>query len=92
MGYIESHSTGMLAGSYMGFTGERSEWSEIQTLTIGEIHTSSPEPTIPTSPTPFPTDYTGVRISETEIIIGVAIIIAIFCVGLGLLVYLIKRK
>ena len=53
--------------------------------------TPSPEPTIPTSPS-FPTNYTGVRLSDTEVIIGASIIVAIVIVGLGLLLYLIKRK
>lgn len=74
------------------FHGETSGWSDIQTISIPEIQDSSPEPTIPTSPSPFPTDYTGVGLSETEIIIGASIIVAIVIVGLGLLLYLIKRK
>ncbi len=52
----------------------------------------SPEPIAPISPTPFPTDYAGVGLSEAEIIIGLAIIVAIVIVCSGLLVYLIKRK
>ena len=57
-----------------------------------DLPTSSPEPTAPVSPTPFPTDYTGVGISEAEIIIGLAVIVALVIVGLGLLFYFIKRK
>lgn len=52
----------------------------------------SPVDYVPTSPTPFPTDYTGIGISETEIIIGIAIIVALVIVGLGLLLHFIKRK
>ena len=44
------------------------------------------------SPFPEPTDYTGVRLSETEVIIGGAFIVAIIIVGLGFLFYLIKRR
>ena len=44
------------------------------------------------SPFPEPTDYTGVRLSETEVIIGGAFIVAIVIIGLGLLLYLIKRN
>jgi hypothetical protein len=47
---------------------------------------SSPEPTL------FPTNYTGGGLSETEIIIGTAVTVIVILVGLGLLVYLIKRK
>ena len=73
------------------FTGERSDWSNIQTLTIGEIQTPTPSPAAtptlsPTiSPSPLPTPY--------EIpIIGVAFIVIVFAAGLGLLIYLTKRK
>jgi len=44
------------------------------------------------SPFPEPTDYTGVGLTETEVIIGGAFIVAIIIVGLGLLFYLIKRR
>jgi len=71
---------------------ETSGWSSTQTIVIGEIQTHTPEPTIPTSPTPFPTDYAGIGLSETEVILGVAVTVAVLAVGLGLLVYLVKRK
>jgi hypothetical protein len=51
-------------------------------LNIGKSQPYSPEPA----------NYTGVGLTETEIIIGASIIVAIVIVGLGLLVYLIKRK
>ena len=44
------------------------------------------------SPSPEPTDYNGVRLSETEVIIGGAFIVAIVIIGLGLLVYLIRKR
>ena len=62
------------------FEGEKSGWSEIQTIVIGESQTSAPSPT----------DYTGVGL--TEPVIGAAITVAVSAVGLGLLIYLIKRK
>ncbi len=71
---------------------ETSGWSSTQTIVIGEIQTQTPAPTILNSPTPFPSDYTGVRLSETEVILGVAVTVAVLAVGLGLLVYLVKRK
>jgi len=43
-------------------------------------------------PTPSPTNYPGVGLSETEIIIGAVVTVIVILVGLGLLVYLIKRK
>jgi hypothetical protein len=48
-------------------------------------------PTPPTS-SPPPTPYSGGQLTEQEIIIGVAIAAAVIIVGLGLLIYLIKRK
>ena len=47
-------------------------------------------PTIPNSPTPLPSEETQ-QLGQL-VIVGVAVIVAVFCVGLGLLVYLIKRK
>ena len=57
--------------------GEKSGWSNTQTLTIGESQTPTPSP--------LPNPY------EIPIII-VAVIVIVVLVGLGLLVYLIKRK
>jgi len=69
--------------SYYNFTGVSSGWSETQTLTIGESQTPTPSPA--TTPSPLPSPY--------EIpIIGVAFIVIVFAAGLGLLIYLIKRK
>jgi hypothetical protein len=65
------------------------------TPTATPTATSSPEPTTPestSSPTPFPTNYTGIRLTETDIIIGAAIVAAVIGGGLGLLIYLTKRK
>jgi len=75
------------------FTGETSGWSNTQTITISESQTPTPSPaTSPTptsspetTPSPLPTPY--------EIpIIGVAFIVIVFLTGLGLLIYLVKRK
>jgi hypothetical protein len=80
------------------FEGTISDWSDTQTVTIGESQTPTPSPAATPTPTPspettpFPTNYTGVGLTETEIIIGVAIIAAVIGAGLGLLIYLIKRK
>ena len=57
--------------------GEKSGWSNTQTLTIGESQTPTPSP--------LPNPY------EIPIII-VAVIVIVVLAGLGLLVYLIKRK
>ena len=66
------------------FTGETSDWSNTQTLTISENQT-------PTS-SPSPTPYSATPLTEQEIIIGVAITAVLIGAGLGLLIYLIKRK
>ncbi len=42
-GYIKSEHTGMLAGNFMSFVGERSDWSTTQTVIVNE-DTSTPEP------------------------------------------------
>jgi hypothetical protein len=51
--------------------------------------TPSPEQTTPpTSPTP----YEEPQQSDQQVILGVAVTVVVVCVGLGLMVYLIKRK
>jgi len=72
------------------FTGELSGWSSTETLSIGDSSASSPQPTTPTSLTPTP--YYEPQLTEQEVILGTAIIVAVICAGLGLLLYLIKRK
>ena len=71
---------------------EISGWSSTQTIVIGEIHTQtpSPEPTVPTSPTQMPDEEP--QQLEQELILGVAVTVTAITVGLGLLLYLIKRK
>jgi hypothetical protein len=51
---------------------------------------TSPTPT-PTS-SPSPTPYSGAKLTEEEIIIGVAITAVVIGAGIALLIYLIKRK
>jgi hypothetical protein len=60
-----------------------SGWSATQTLDIEEVYAPSPEPTS--------TPYSEPQI-EQDVILGLAITVAVLAVGLGLLVYLIKRK
>jgi hypothetical protein len=88
IGYIDS-----LGDGFYSFSGETSGWSETQTITIGENQTPTPSPAI--TPAPLPTSTPSQEPQQTEqpdIIIGVAIVVAVFAVGLGFLVYLIKRK
>lgn len=70
------------------FTGETSGWSEIQTITIPESPISSPEPT----PTPYD-EHSNMRpYPWVEVILGIAITVAVISAGLVLLLYKIKRK
>jgi hypothetical protein len=75
---------------YHVFTGETSGWSNTQTLHIEESQTSpqSPEPTL----TPETTPYNEPQPKDQQVIIGVAVTAAVIATGLGLLVYLTKRK
>jgi hypothetical protein len=52
----------------------------------------STTPTPEQTPPPSPTNYTGVHLTEQEIIAGAAITAAVIVAFLGLLIYLIKRK
>jgi hypothetical protein len=94
MGYVEKgQSISRFAGGYMGFTGERSDWSNTQTLEIGEIQTPTPSPAATLTPTLSPTISPSPLPNPYEIpIAGVAFIVIVFAAGLGLLIYLIKRK
>ncbi len=56
MGYISSTPTGMLAGDFFSFEGNRSDWSNTQTVTLGNTALSSSTPTsTASSPIPTPT-------------------------------------
>ena len=83
------------SGCFETFTGETSGWSPTLTLTIGESTTPTPQPTIWPTPyqtaTPVPSGAIQPGIGQTEIVF-VAIISFVFGAGIGLLVYLIKRK
>ena len=73
---------------YYEYIGQAGDWSNIQTITVGESQDYSPEPTTPTSPP----NHENLLTQEQSIILGVAITVAVLCAGLGLLLYLIKRK
>jgi len=97
IGHIDPISSGLLAGDFYSFTGEASDWSSTQTITIGESQTPAPSPaTTPTptsTPEPTSTPYQEPQQTEqSEIIVGAAIAAAVIGAGLGLLIYLIKRK
>jgi hypothetical protein len=73
---------------YYIFTGQTSDWSNTQTITIGESQTPTPSPANSPTPSQEPT----LTQEQTETIIGAAIIVAVISAGLGFLLYLIKRK
>jgi hypothetical protein len=65
--------------------------------TTPPLPTDSPTPTIEPTPTPpnnvpTPTPYQEPQQTEQEMIIGVTIAVSVIGAGLGLLIYLIKRK
>jgi hypothetical protein len=70
------------------FEGTTSDWSETQTITIGESLNPIPSPTS----TPTSTPYQESQQTELEVIIGAVITVAVIGAGLIFLLYLIKRK
>jgi hypothetical protein len=74
------------------FEGEYTDWSNTQTVTIGESQTPTTSPTTTPTPTPTITPYQESQQTEQELIIGVAIAAIVIGAGLGLLIYIIKRK
>jgi hypothetical protein len=80
---------------YVGVTS--SDWSDTKTITIPESQTTTPSPettptlTSPTAASPTPTPYNEPISTDYEVL-GVTITVAVLGAGLGLLVYLIKRK
>jgi hypothetical protein len=75
-------------GYHYAFTGEASGWSSMQTLTIGESQTPTPSPVA--TPTSTPNQEPPQK--EQEILVGAVLTAAVIGAGLGLLIYLIKRK
>jgi hypothetical protein len=78
---------------------ETSGWSSTQTITLGESQTPIPSPaTTPTptapnmGPTSPPSQEPALTQEQLETIIGAAIAVAVIGAGVGLLIYLIKRK
>ena len=103
IGYV--HRDASYAFAPWVFTGEKSGWTETLTLTV-PVSTQLPiitlSPTTTPEPTPSPattatttptsTPYQEPLQTEQDISIGVAITTIVLGAGLGLLIYLIKRK
>jgi len=77
------------------FTGEKSGWSDTQTLAIEEFQTPSPEPTATPEPTftpePTTTPTEEPQKTEQDLITGAVFTLTSIVVFLGLLFYFIKR-
>ena len=65
---------------HLEYTGETSEWSNTQTIAIPESPTSTPNHGITLAP------------EQVNIIAGTTVITIVICLGLGLLIYLIKKN
>jgi hypothetical protein len=83
---LSDNPNSQFGGGWLFVMESASDWSNTQIITISESQTPTPSPTT----TPFPTNYPGVGLTET--IIGALIAAAVIGAGLGLLIYLIKRK
>jgi hypothetical protein len=88
-----------LGDGFYSYTGQKSDWSNTQTITVGESQTpttsSSPSPPATSSPAPTSTPTPSeepLQTEQVELILGVAIVVAVIVVGVGLLIYLVKRK
>lgn len=81
------------------FYGEESGWSSTQTITIGESQTPTPSPEATPTPTPpnfgptSPPEHEPLLTDEQmKTIVGASIAAAVTCAGVGLIIYIIKRK
>jgi hypothetical protein len=95
IGYFHDVYYGLTVNT-LEFVGETSDWSNTLTLSMSDgtvtQSPSSPTTTPDQTPTHSPTPYSGVHLTEQEIIIIVAIAVAVISAGVGLLIYSIKRK
>ena len=93
------YPTDMQNGTVYGFEGEISDWSNTQTILISENQTPTPSPAATPTPTPPnmgptspPTREPLLTPEQLELVIVAAIAVAVIGAGLGLLIYLAKRK
>ena len=97
-GYYVPYGRSVVIFGY-DFYGQESDWSDTQTLTLGESQTpttsSSPSPPATSSPAPTSTPTPSeepLQTEQVELILGAAIVVAVIVVGAGLLIYIVKRK
>jgi len=79
-------------GDYTVVIVNTSGWSNTQTITIPEGQTPTPSPATTSTPLPTSTPYQEPQRTDIEVIIGAVITAIVIGAGLGLLIYLIKRK
>ena len=96
--YFGEHAHIMPIGTDFQSVAE-SDWSNTQTFTIGESQTPMPSPATTPTPTPPnmgptspPTREPLLTPEQLELVIVAAIAVAVIGAGLGLLIYLAKRK
>jgi len=87
IGYVSRYPVPFTSG--WTFNGEESGWSNTQTLTIGVSQTPTSSPATTSTPTPSEGPQ---QTEQIEPIVGAAIVVTVIIVGVGLLIYLIKRK
>jgi hypothetical protein len=75
---------------YYEYIGQTGDWSNTQTITIPASTTSPTDSPPAQTPTPTP-DQENQQTELLQTLFAVALIVAVVCVGLGLLIYLIKR-
>lgn len=88
MGNISIESTGMVAGGFYGFTGERSDWSNTQTITITNGATStiiSASASSNPTPSPITTSTTTPNIPELPILVVLPLFLAMFLIAIKFL-------
>ena len=79
-------------GDYPVVIVNTSGWSNTQTITIPEGQSPTPSPATTPTPPPTSTPYNEPQQIEQTVVIGAIITAVVFGAGLGLLIYLIKRK
>jgi hypothetical protein len=98
VGHIDYEPSGLLAGSYYKFIGETSDWSDTQTITIGE---NVPTVTPKASPSQNPTATARSSDTQSGVLFGliweqtalaVLCVLVVVLVVAGLLVYFKKRS
>lgn len=83
--YRIAGNTGELANFGTYFTGESSDWSDTQTVTILE-NNNSPTPTLTT-----PTDRNPPHLELTDYLLPIGVIVAVF-IALTILLYVRHQK